>query len=84
MKQSFFVIIKLHFTLHQTQSSMKEPKILKLIVTLLEKRSSLEKSLLILSTLAISWLMYSPSSLEAFRLSTFVTSLMHNNIYAPA
>jgi len=38
MKQSLFVTIKLHFTLHQTQSSMKEPNTLELIVTLFEKR----------------------------------------------
>jgi len=54
MKQSLFVTTKLHFTLHHTRSSMKEPNTLKLIVTLLEKRYSLKKPLLILSTLAIS------------------------------
>jgi len=77
MKQSLFVTIKLHFTLHQTRSSMKEPNTLKLIVTLLEKRSYLEKSLLILSTLTINWLTYSPNPLEALGLSTFVTTLVH-------
>jgi len=61
MRQRLFVTIKLHFVLHQTRASMKEPNTLKLIVTLLEKRCSLQKLLLILSTLAISWLTYSPS-----------------------
>ena len=37
----------------------------------------MEKSLLILSTLAINWMMYLPSSLEALGLSTFVTGLVH-------
>jgi len=38
MKQSLFLTIKMHFTLHQTRSSMKEPNTLKLIATLLEKK----------------------------------------------
>jgi len=77
MKQRLFVTIKLHFTLHQTRSSTKEPNTLKLIVTSLKKRCSMEKLLLILSTLAINWLMYSPSPLETLGLSTFVISLVH-------
>jgi len=77
MKQSLFVTIKLHFTLYQTRSSMKEPNTLKLIITSLEKMCSLDKSLLILSTLAFNWLTYSPCPLEALGLSTFVTSLVH-------
>jgi len=56
---------------------------LKLIFIYLEKRRSLKKSLLILLTLAISWLTYSPSPLKALGFSTFVTSLVHD-IYAPA
>jgi len=77
MKQSLFMTIKLHFTLHQILSSMKEPNTLKFILTLLEKRWSLEKSILILSTLAINWLTYSPSLLEALGLSISVTSFVH-------
>jgi len=77
MKQSFFVTIKLYFSLHQTRSSMKELNTLKLIVTLLEKKCSMEKSILILSTLATSWLTYSLSPLDALVLSTFLTNLVH-------
>jgi len=62
---------------------MKEQNTLKLIVTFLEKRCSMEKSLLILSTLVISWLTYSPNPLEALGFSTFVTSLVHMT-YDPA
>jgi len=76
MKESLFVTIKLHFTLYQTRFSMKEPNIEIDCYFIREKLLSGEITTDFVNSSNQLANVFA-KSLEALRLNTFVTSLVH-------